>query len=178
MLKLCHHSLFVHTGRLRERLFRKVVRFFIKGTQLLKTRKNFTYHPILTSSPHYFSVLQLNHACLMKNWLATFRNVIAAANEAEIYNRIRALEGLQYYNLPPQNNPGEYESIVRDHFDQAVSVNHYREIYDQEYFELLVLEPKGVLQDKLKNLMLEEPNLGRILEFSPYNNIKSKAPLL
>ena len=106
---------------------------------------------------------------------ATFRNVIAAANEAEIYNRIRALEGLQYYNLPPQNNPGEYESIVRDHFDQAVSVNHYREIYDQEYFELLVLEPKGVLQDKLKNLMLEEPNLGRILEFSPYNNIREGA---
>lgn len=29
---------------------------------------------ILTSSPHYFSVLQLNHACLMKNWLATLRS--------------------------------------------------------------------------------------------------------
>lgn len=95
--------------------------------------------------------------------LATFRNVIAAANEAEIYNRIRALEGLQYYNLPPQKNPGEYESIVRDHFDQAVSVNHYREIYDQEYFELLVLERKGVLQDKLTNLMLEDWSHSRVL---------------
>lgn len=44
--------------------------------------------------------------------LYTFRTIIAAANEAEIYDRIRALEALDYYGLPPQTRPGEYEAIV------------------------------------------------------------------
>lgn len=51
-----------------------------------------------------------------------------AENEAEIYARIRNLENQHYYNLPPQNNPGDYERLVRDNFDQALTLNvsHYR----------------------------------------------------
>lgn len=40
----------------------------------------------------------------------------------EIYARIRSLQSHYYYNLPPQNNPGEYEGLVRDHLDQALDV--------------------------------------------------------
>lgn len=102
--------------------------------------------------------------------LATFRNVIAAENEAEIYERIRVLENQHYYNIPPHNNPGDYARLVREHFDQALNVDHYREIFDREYLELCVLEKKAGLQDKLFNLMLDEQNLARIMELSPYSN--------
>ncbi|KAL3646540.1 hypothetical protein CASFOL_009507 [Castilleja foliolosa] len=107
--------------------------------------------------------------------LGAFRAQIAGENEAEIYQRIRLIESHQYYNLPPQNAPGDYEQIVREHFDQARSVNHFREILDREYFELQVLERKGLLQDRLHSLMLGEPNLGRILEISPFTDIRSEA---
>ncbi|KAM0002190.1 hypothetical protein Hdeb2414_s0337g00871181 [Helianthus debilis subsp. tardiflorus] len=49
--------------------------------------------------------------------LATFRAEIAAENDAEIFTRIRNLETQDYYNLPPQNNPGEYEVLVREEFE-------------------------------------------------------------
>lgn len=107
--------------------------------------------------------------------LATFRGVIAAGNEAEIYERIRNLETRDFYNLPPQNQPGEYEGIVREHFDQALNVPHFRYIMDTEYFELTVLERKGVLQDRLFNLMISEHNLDRIMELSPYTNVRKEA---
>lgn len=49
--------------------------------------------------------------------LNTFRNVIAAENEGEIYRRIRLLENGQYYNLPPQNTLGDYPALVRENFN-------------------------------------------------------------
>lgn len=107
--------------------------------------------------------------------LATFRAQIAAENEAEIYERIRILEGLDYYNLPPQNHPGDYEMLVREHFNQAISVDHFLEIYDREYLELQVLERKGILQDRLTSMMLNERNLARIMDLSPYTNVRQEA---
>ncbi|KAL0285646.1 UNVERIFIED_CONTAM: Cytochrome c oxidase subunit [Sesamum calycinum] len=107
--------------------------------------------------------------------LTTFRNIIAAPNERELYNRITFLENQNYYGLPPQTRPGEYSSIVREHFDQSIHVRHYRRIYDQELFELQILEIKGALQDKLNAMMLEEPNLARIIQLSPYDNIREQA---
>ncbi|KAL0310401.1 UNVERIFIED_CONTAM: Cytochrome c oxidase subunit [Sesamum calycinum] len=76
--------------------------------------------------------------------LTTFRNIIAAPNERELYNRITFLENQNYYGLPPQTRPGEYSSI-------------------------------GALQDKLNAMMLEEPNLARIIQLSPYDNIREQA---
>lgn len=55
-------------------------------------------------------------------------------------------------------------------FDQALNVDHYWEIFDREYLELRVLDKKAGLQDKLFNLMLDEQNLARIMELSPYSN--------
>lgn len=40
----------------------------------------------------------------VNHWL---RLELAAENEAEIYARIRNLENRDFYNLPPQNQPGE-----------------------------------------------------------------------
>ncbi|GKA00762.1 hypothetical protein Tco_0673427 [Tanacetum coccineum] len=73
------------------------------------------------------------------------------------------------------NNPEEYEGLVRDHLDQALNVPHYRNIIDMEYFELTILERKGLLQDRLFNLMLGKQNLSRIMELSPYTNIRREA---
>lgn len=107
--------------------------------------------------------------------LNTFRNLIAAENEAEIYRRIRFLENGAYYNLPPQNTPGDYAALVRENFNSAINVAHFRSIFDREYFELQVLERKGLVQDKLLNLMLEEENIEEIFLQSPYSNIRKEA---
>ena len=107
--------------------------------------------------------------------LNTFRNVIMGDNEAELYRRIRFLERQDYYNLPPQNNNGDYERLVREHFDQALNVDHYRFIWDQEYLELQVLEKKAMLQDRLQNLMITEKNIDRIIQLSPYTDVRKEA---
>lgn len=107
--------------------------------------------------------------------LNTFRHVIMADNEDELYRRIRFLEGQGYYNLPPQNNNGDYERLVREHFDQALNVEHFRVIWDREYIELQVLEKKAMLQDRLQNLMITEINIDRIMELSPYTDVRKEA---
>ena len=107
--------------------------------------------------------------------LATFRNIIAADFEHDIYQRIRNLESAQFYNLPPQTRPGEYESIVRDHFNQAINVEHLREAMDIEYNEILILEKKAFLQERLFSLLISEEKIKTILELSPYKNIRAEA---
>lgn len=107
--------------------------------------------------------------------LATFRAHIAADYEADIFNRIRHLEAGHYYNLPPQTRSGEYEAIVRDHFDQAIHVDHLRSIMDMEFAEVQILEKKALLQEKLVSSMIYEPKIDRILELSPYQNVRAEA---
>ena len=67
--------------------------------------------------------------------LNTFRNVIMPDNENNLYTRIIFLEEQSCYNLPPQSNLGDYERLVREHFDQAINVDHFREIYDFEFLK-------------------------------------------
>ena len=107
--------------------------------------------------------------------LNTFRNVYAADYEHTIYNRIRTLENGNFYNIPPQTRPGEYESIVRQHFDQAITVDHLRSAMDMEYNEVLIWEKKALLQDRLFSFMISEENLQRIIELSPYEDIRKEA---
>nr|GFA84530.1 NADH dehydrogenase subunit 4L, mitochondrial [Tanacetum cinerariifolium] len=38
-----------------------------------------------------------------------------ALPERDLFSWVRVLEGRDYYNLPPQNNPGVYEGLVRKH---------------------------------------------------------------
>lgn len=54
-------------------------------------------------------------------------------------------------------------------------MSHYRRIYDQEFLELKLLEKKGLLQTRLHSLMLGEQNLDRILQLSPYTDIRVEA---
>ena len=103
------------------------------------------------------------------------------ANPWEIYQRIQVLEARDYYNLPPQNDPGDYERLVREHLSQARTLHvddpedHFITIYDREYFEVRVLEKKGILQDKLAELMLNEHHIDRIREMSPYSDLRKEA---
>jgi len=95
----------------------------------------------------------------------------------EIYQRIRILEARDYSNFPPQNNQGDYERLVRENLSRArdMGEDFYRTIYDREYFELRMLERKGLLQDRLTNLMFNEKNIDRILELSPYSDVRKEA---
>ena len=98
-------------------------------------------------------------------------------NPYEIYQRIQVLEARNYYNIPPQNNQGDYERLVRENLSRAwpSTGDFYQNVFRHEYFELRVLEMKGILQDKLTNLMLNEPNIGRIMELSPYSDVRKEA---
>ena len=93
--------------------------------------------------------------------------------EREIYTRIRTLQSRYYYNLPPQNHPGEYEGVVRENFKQALNLSHREEIFEMERFEISVLERKGLLQRKLLLLMRNEQNLTQILRDNQPNRLAS-----
>lgn len=56
-----------------------------------------------------------------------------------------------------------------------MDVPHYRTILDREFFELTVLERKGLLQDKLFDLLMGEQKIERIMGLSPYQNIRAEA---
>lgn len=107
--------------------------------------------------------------------LNTYRQLYAADYEQSIFDRIQSLENGQYYNIPPQTRPGEYASIVRQHFDQSISVDHLRSAMDMEYREVLVLEKKALVQDRLFEFMISEERIERILQYSPYSNIRKEA---
>lgn len=62
--------------------------------------------------------------------------------EAELFARIRALESQLAHGIPPQLNPGEYESLVRENLDNSINLNHYRNSLSNEFFELQILEFK------------------------------------
>lgn len=65
---------------------------------------------------------------------------------------------------------------MRDLFGHiSIDVEHFRSILDIEYFELQVLERKGLLQERLYNLMVSEPNIDRIMRMSPYPDIREEA---
>lgn len=106
----------------------------------------------------------------------TYRRVLAVDYESDIYEKIRVLEAKGLHNLPPQTRPGEYEEIVRSHLDQAaISVDHLRYAMDSEYSDLRILDQKAVIQEKLFSMLIGEANLARILELSPYSNIREEA---
>lgn len=137
-----------------------LISFFDNGSDGLPAMESSSESPSLPSS---------------EESLATYRAQIAAANEADIYHRIRLLEGQHYYNIPPQNHQGDYERLVREAFDTTVNVTHFREVFDREYLELSVLERKGLIQENLFNLLIGETHLSEIMELSPYKDIRKEA---
>ena len=107
--------------------------------------------------------------------LNTFRNLITANHEADLFRRIAFLENQHLFGLPVQTRPGEYAEIVLGRFNGAVNVQHYQWLLDYFNFHLQVDERKGLLQDRLHTLLLEEPNLAQILRVSPYTDIRRGA---
>lgn len=92
--------------------------------------------------------------------------------EESISQRIRILEEKDLYNLPLQSRRGEYEEIVRSHFDQARSTRY---AMDLEYRAALQTDlEKAVVQEKLFSMMIEEENHASILQLSPYSNIRKE----
>ncbi|EPS74632.1 hypothetical protein M569_00111 [Genlisea aurea] len=98
-----------------------------------------------------------------------------ATPEGLLFSQIRLLENGGFYNLPPQNAPDEYASIVRLHLSQAINQNHFWEILNREFFELSVLQRRGLIETKLYQLMASEPQLARILEYALSHNIRLEA---
>lgn len=70
-----------------------------------------------------------------------------------------------YRNIIGAQNEGR----VRDHFNQAVDVDDYFFVFDRRNFELRVLEQKGLLQDRLFELMLAQSNLESIYKVCLHN---------
>lgn len=100
--------------------------------------------------------------------------------EGELISRIRGLERQLVHGLPPQLNEGEYENIVRQNLNGAMSIRHFQSALDLEQFDITIMELKENLQNnKLFNLLLSEPDarLTEILSQSPFHekNIRSEA---
>lgn len=92
--------------------------------------------------------------------------------EAELFSRIRNLEAQLAHGIPPQPHPGEYGQLVRENFESALSVDHYRKALSIAFFKVQIMEPfTGFLFD----YMITEPRLDVILNQSLYNDIRSEA---
>nr|GFB36707.1 hypothetical protein [Tanacetum cinerariifolium] len=61
--------------------------------------------------------------------------------------------------MPPKNNPGEYEALVREHLAQAIDRPYRQEIMKSKGVEIGILERKGILQNQLLVLMRNEKNI-------------------
>lgn len=105
-----------------------------------------------------------------ENLLSFFGNINPDL-EMELYARIRLLENREIDRLPPQETPGQYEALVRDHLNNTISIPHYQSALKFEIFDIYVLELKANIQERLFNLMLQEPDthLSTIFKESPFN---------
>lgn len=106
--------------------------------------------------------------------LEPFRAQNAHIEEA-LFSRIRGLEAQLAHGLPPQTNAGDYERQVREILANSVSVDHYRETLNLEFWEIHIMEKKIQLQDILFNLMMADPGIAEIWNQSPYGDIRSAA---
>ncbi|KAK1548085.1 hypothetical protein Q3G72_027992 [Acer saccharum] len=106
--------------------------------------------------------------------LANYRAQNADA-EAQLFSLIRSLESQLSYGLPPQLNNGDYAQLIRDDFETAFNVNHYRGAIARELHEVQIMLLKSRLQDLLSDHMISEPSLESILQRSPYKNIRKEA---
>ena len=57
-----------------------------------------------------------------------FRTEQASVESELFFSRIANLEAQLVHGLTPQLNPDEYANLVREHFDGAVSIDHYRQV--------------------------------------------------
>jgi len=95
--------------------------------------------------------------------------------EMDLFARIRVLENKMVHGLPPQLNPGGYEQLVRENLAEALTTRYYATTLSNEIFEITILELKASLQEALFTQILAEPEIDRLLEMAPIENIRSQA---
>jgi len=88
--------------------------------------------------------------------------------EVELFGRISLLENRMIDGLPPQLSQGEYENLVKNFLRESISLSDYARTLKRELFEILVLELKGDLVEKLSYLLINEPT-ERYLEIMGHN---------
>jgi hypothetical protein len=89
--------------------------------------------------------------------------------EQDLFSRIRNLEALCAYGLPPQLHSGEYEQQIRNEWNTAVSIRDDAGILSRELQEMQIMELKRYLQERLFDFMISEPRLESIF---PYRDIR------
>lgn len=138
----------------------------------------FNQNSLSTGSEDSFGInVLLESSNERDNTLSLFRAQKAEV-ESELFSRIRNLEAQLAHGLPPQLNPGEYESLVRDKLNEAVNIRDYQSALNLEVFDLTIMELKVNLKNPLFTLLLTEPDarLAQILSQSPFDerNIRSE----
>lgn len=53
---------------------------------------------------------------------------------------------------------GKYETFFRDYLDHAVNIHHYQSALNNELFDIIIMERKAHLQNKLLTLLVSEPD--------------------
>jgi|APAra0007618257_1042622.scaffolds.fasta_scaffold02932_5 hypothetical protein len=53
---------------------------------------------------------------------------------------------------------GKYETFFRDYLDHAVNIHHYQSALNNELFDIIIMERKAHLQNKLFTLLVNEPD--------------------
>ena len=68
--------------------------------------------------------------------------VFSAKREAELFSRIRECSALLGHRILAQEHPGQYESIVRDHLNEAstIGAQAYLSALNSEIFDIAVRE--------------------------------------
>lgn len=90
--------------------------------------------------------------------------------------RLSLRDSYSYYVIVSLENLFDFiHSGFREHFDEAITVDHLRSAMDMEYRELQIWEKKALLQERLFSFMISEDNIDRIVQLSPYDNIRKEA---
>ena len=96
------------------------------------------------------------------------------AEEAELFDRIRRLEGMLGHQRITRLEPDGYLTEVQENLNSAADLGQgfYEECLEYETFELDIQENKLSAQDLLVDLLLHDPNLRPVhIEISPYRDV-------
>lgn len=96
------------------------------------------------------------------------------AEEAELFDRIRRLEGMLGHQIITRLEPDGYLTEVQENLNSAADLGQgfYEECLEYETFELDIQEKKLSAQDMLFKLLLDDPNLRPDhIEISPFRDV-------
>jgi hypothetical protein len=100
-----------------------------------------------------------------------------APEEEALFNRINELEFQCLPEIPTQLDDGEYLSSIKENLTSAAAEgeDEYLRILEFETFYVERFERMAEITHKLKNLLIEDPNVNRIVEEATFSNIEKEA---